>query len=166
MMCRERMEKEHLPLFERRNMGTTIWSPLAGGFLTGKYNDGTVPEGSRGELMYKTGGHLAKRADSYFGEANRAKTVKTLKTLEELAKDLGFTQAQLALAWSIAFKDTSTAILGFSRTAQIDENLGAIALLEKWTPEIEKKCNEALGNCPVLEMDTRTWQTPLPRRLR
>jgi aryl-alcohol dehydrogenase-like predicted oxidoreductase len=117
MMVRERMEKEHLPLFERRNMGTTIWSPLAGGFLAGKYNDGTVPEGSRGDIMYKAGGHLAKRADTYFSEANRAKTVKTLTALANLSKDLGFTQAQLALAWSIAYKDTSTAILGFSRVA-------------------------------------------------
>lgn len=62
-MCRERYEKDNLPLFERRNIGTTIWSPLAGGILTGKYNDGNIPEGSRVELMYKTGGHLSKRAD-------------------------------------------------------------------------------------------------------
>ena len=92
-MWRERLEKEHLPLFESRNIGTTIWSPLAGGFLTGKYNDGNIPEGSRGELMYQTGGHLAKRADLYFGPENKEKTVATLKALAELAKELGFTQA-------------------------------------------------------------------------
>lgn len=63
MMWRDRFEREHKPLFERRNIGTTIWSPLAGGFLAGKYNDGLIPEGSRAELMYKFGGHLAKRAD-------------------------------------------------------------------------------------------------------
>ena len=67
MMWRDRMEREHKPLFERRMMGTTIWSPLAGSVLTGKYNDGGIPENSRIELAYKTGGLLAKRADIYFG---------------------------------------------------------------------------------------------------
>ena len=66
MFVRDRFEKEHEPLFTRRNIGTTIWSPLAGGILAGKYNDGNIPEGSRVELMYKTGGHLSKRADAYF----------------------------------------------------------------------------------------------------
>lgn len=91
MLWRDRFEKEHKPLFERRNMGTTIWSPLAGGVLTGKYNDGSIPEGSRTELMYKTGGHLAKRADNYFGEQNKEKTLKKLNALGDLAKELGFT---------------------------------------------------------------------------
>jgi len=116
--------------------------------------------------MYKTGGHLSKRADQYFAEDNKKKVSGILTQLGEIAKEAGFTQAQLALAWSIATKDTSTAILGFSRLSQIDENLGAINLLEKWTPELEKKVNECLGNCPVLETDWRTWATPLPRRLR
>jgi len=115
MMVRDRLEKEHLPLFERRNIGTTIWSPLAGGILTGKYNDGNIPEGSRVALMYQTGGHLSKRADAYFSEENKAAFSKTATALGEIAKEVGFTQAQLALAWSIAHKDTSTAILGFSR---------------------------------------------------
>jgi len=166
MMQRENVEKQMLALFERRNIGTTIWSPLAGGILTGKYNDGNIPEGSRGELMYKTGGHLAKRADQFFGAENKEKTSKILCGLKAIADEAGFTQAQLALAWAVASKDTSTALLGFSRTSQIDENIKAIDLLEKWTPELEHKVNDCLGNCPVLETDWRTWQTPLPRRLR
>jgi aryl-alcohol dehydrogenase-like predicted oxidoreductase len=166
MFVRDRFEKDHMPLFDRRNIGTTIWSPLAGGILTGKYNDGNIPEGSRVELMYKTGGHLSKRADAYFSPENKDKFVKVATALGDLAKELGFTQAQLALAWSVATKDTSTAILGFSRLSQIDENVQAIKLLEQWTPELEKRTNEILGNCPVLETDWRTWQTPMPRRLR
>jgi len=157
MMWRDRFEREHKPLFERRNIGTTIWSPLAGGFLAGKYNDGLIPEGSRAEIMYKTGGHLAKRADQYFGEQNKEKTLSVLRALGDLAKELGFTQAQLALAWSIATKDTSTAILGFSRVQQVDENLGAIILLEKWSKEIESKVGTILKNTPELEMNWRTW---------
>lgn len=130
MLVRENLEKNFIAHFERRNIGTTIWSPLCGGILTGKYNDGNIPEGSRVELMYKTGGHLGKRADAWFSEENKGAFSKTATAIGEIAKEVGFTQAQLALAWSIATKDTSTAILGFSRLSQIDENMGAIKLLE------------------------------------
>ena len=146
-------------------MGTTIWSPLAGGILTGKYNDGNIPEGTRVELMYKTGAHLAKRADDYFGPDKKEKTLTTLRALAELAKELGVTQAQLALAWAIATKDTSTAILGFSRVSQVEENMGAIALLEKWTKDLEQRVNEILNNTPELEVDYRTWGPSKVRRL-
>ena len=91
MMMRERVEKDHMPLFERRGMGTTIWSPLAGGILTGKYNDGNIPEGSRAQLMYKKGGNLAKRVDEYFGKDNLDKTIAVLRALGDYAKELGFT---------------------------------------------------------------------------
>lgn len=117
MMWRERFEKEHKPLFERRNLGAAIWSPLAGGFLAGRYNDGSIPEGSRAEMYYNNGGHQARTADSYFGPANKEKTLTVLRALGSLAAEIGYTQAQLALAWAIATKDTSTAILGFSRVA-------------------------------------------------
>ena len=73
-------------------MGTTIWSPLCGGILSGKYNDGKIPEGSRVELMYKTGSHLAKRADIYFAEAKIVATKKMLEAIAELAKEIGCTQ--------------------------------------------------------------------------
>lgn len=63
MLTRNKFENEYLPLFERRRYGTTIYSPLAGGILTGKYNDGNIPDGSRVEFMYKFGGNLSKRAD-------------------------------------------------------------------------------------------------------
>jgi len=76
--------------------------------------------------MYKMGAHLAKRADLYFAEDRKAAVSKILKSIEAIAKDVGVSQTQLALAWSIATSDTTTAILGFSRTSQIDENLGAI----------------------------------------
>lgn len=59
-------------------MGTTIWSPLAAGFLTGKYNNGDVPEGSRGELFYKNGGQYAQRADVFLGAENKVRVLATL----------------------------------------------------------------------------------------
>ncbi len=91
--------------------------------------------------------------------------MKTLRGLAELAKELGVTQAQLALAWAVATKDTSTAILGFSRVSQVEENIGAIALLEKWDKDLEKRVNAILDNTPELEMNYRNWQPEYPRRL-
>ena len=153
MMYRQSFERDFVDIFERREIGTTIWSPLCGGFLTGKYNDGKVPEGSRGELMYKKGGHLSRRADMFFSDENKEKTVKTFAGLAALAKEVGVTQAQLALAWSLAAWQTSTAILGFSRTSQIDENLDSIALLQKWSPDLEQRANAILGNNPSCDLD-------------
>ena len=90
--------------------------------------------------------------------------MRQLKAIEAIAKDIGVTQAQLAIAWSIATNDTSTAILGFSRVSQIDENLKAIEVLEKWSPELEKRCSEALNNTPEMELDWRSWKPELARR--
>lgn len=91
MFVRERFEKEYLPLFETRNLGTTIWSPLLMGFLAGKYNDGNMPEGSRGELFVKTGGMMASIAEKYFGEKNKDKTVALLQNIAAVAKEIGYT---------------------------------------------------------------------------
>ena len=90
--------------------------------------------------------------------------MRKLKAIEAIAKDMGVTQAQLALGWSIATSDTSTAILGFSRVSQIDENLKAIEVLEKWSPELEKRCSEALNNTPEMELNWRTWKPEHARR--
>ncbi len=79
MLVRDQHERILKPLFESRNIGSTVWSPLCGGVLTGKYNDGNVPEGSRLEIMYKNANkNLAARADTYFGEKIREKVAKTL----------------------------------------------------------------------------------------
>ncbi len=86
-----------------------------------------------------------------------------LNGLGAYAKELGFTQAQLSLAWAVANTDVSTCILGFSRLAQIDENLKCLELVKKWTPEIEAKCEEIMGNAPEMELDWRTW-APLEMR--
>ena len=112
MLVRDRFEQEYKPVFEGYGLGTTIWSPLAGGLLSGKYNDGNVPADSRFATDDFAKNNVLPR---YFGESSKPKTIKTLTGLEELAKELGCTQAQLALAWTIANKDVSTAILGFSR---------------------------------------------------
>ena len=91
------------------------------------------------------------------------KTIKKLIALAELAKELGYTQAQLALAWAIASTDVSTCILGFTRISQVEENLKALELYYKWTPEIEKKVRAILDNEPEVTMDFRKWG-PMPQR--
>jgi len=112
MLRRERFEKEFGHLFAQYGYGTTIWSPLCMGLLTGKYNDGSAPDGSRlaSENMQNTW-------NRYFGPGKKEKTVEMFKKLADLSKELGCTQAQLALAWTLANKDVSTALCGFSKVA-------------------------------------------------
>lgn len=107
------MEKSLRPVFEDYKYGTTIWSPLAGGILSGKYNDGVAPEGSR----YKESEFAQNMIwPKYFGTPEKqASTIKLLKGLEEIAKEVGCTQAQLALAWTIVNSDTSTCIFGATK---------------------------------------------------
>jgi len=112
MVQRNLVEKEYRRLFSEYKYGTTIWSPLAGGILTGKYNDGNVPEGSRYD---KHKDFLKDTWNRYFGATKKEDTLKKLTALADLAKELGFTQAQLALAWCLANQDVSTVILGFTR---------------------------------------------------
>ncbi|TNV77716.1 hypothetical protein FGO68_gene17686 [Halteria grandinella] len=167
MFVRSKFENEYRFLFQEYKYGTTIWSPLAGGLLTGKYNEGVIPDGSRYDQKVGTMGDSRSFLDAswnqYMGPDKIEKTTKVLKGLEAIAKDLGFTQAQLAQAWAIANKDVSTCILGFTRLSQVEENLKAIELYQKWTPEIEKRITEVLGNDPEAIMDWRTW-APLTNR--
>lgn len=108
------MEKNLRPVFEDYRYGTTIWSPLAGGILTGKYNEGVAPEGSRySESQFAKDMIWPK----YFGTPSKVEsTIKLLKGLEEIAKEAGCTQAQLALAWTLVNSDTSTCIFGATKT--------------------------------------------------
>jgi aryl-alcohol dehydrogenase-like predicted oxidoreductase len=92
MLVRERFEKEHKPSFERRQMGTTIWSPLCSGYLAGRYNDGSVPEDSRGAMLSKVGGFWGVLLwDKFWGESKKAETLRQLKGIAEIAKDIGVT---------------------------------------------------------------------------
>ena len=161
MFVRDRFEKEHRRLFSEYKMGTTIWSPMAGGLLSGKYNDGCIPEGSRYDNHKQM---LDKTWQKYMGPENKDITMAKFKSLHELAKELGFTQAQLALAWCLANKDVSTCILGFSKVSQVQENLKAVELYKSWTPELEKRVRDILNNDPVSEMEFREWGPMKNRR--
>ena len=111
MLVRQRFEGEYARLFETTGYGTTNWSPLCMGLLTGKYNDGVIPEGSR----FAVQGFLGRYWDLYFSEGKKEKTIAMFKGIKDIADEMGVTQAQLALGWAIANKDVSTAICGYSQ---------------------------------------------------
>ena len=152
MLVRDKFEKEYAYLFDKHRMGSTVWSPLASGILTGKYNDGNIAAGGR----FDTSDPMMKMVLSrYFSEDKKEATVKILGGLGEIAKEMDCTQAQLALAWTVANTDVSTAILGASRVGQIESNVKALDVLKKWTPELDKRLEDLLKNEPRGELDWR-----------
>lgn len=115
-LWREKMEGEYEFLFKKHKYGTTIWSPLASGILTGKYNDGSISKGGR----FDSSDPMMKMIwDRYFEGEKKEATLKILNEMSKIAKEVGCTQAQLSLAWAIANTDVSTAILGASKVSQI-----------------------------------------------
>lgn len=99
--------------------GTTIWSPLASGILSGKYNSGEIPQGTRLDKDEKVKDFVWPL---FFGnEEKTERTLKVLRGLEKVAKDEGITQAQLAIAWTLANQDVSTCLLGASKIQQLEE---------------------------------------------
>jgi voltage-dependent potassium channel beta subunit len=128
---REKVEREFAPLYESIGLGLTTWSPLASGLLTGKYRDG-VPAGSRAALP----GYGWLKADVTDADANRR-----VGELEVIAKELGVSLAQLSIAWCAANPHVSTVITGASRVEQVRENLAAMDVVERLTPEILERIN-------------------------
>lgn len=161
LFIRNKFEAGLAPIFDKCGYGTTIWSPLAGGLLTGKYNDGKDPEDSRyhGE---KIPGFTEWIRGNYV-KGDKEKLLKRLNGLGDLAKTVGCTQAQLCLAWCLMNKDVSVALVGASKVQQVIENLQAIEVMKKWTPEIENKIEEIMQNKPEIQMNWRSW-TPIPNR--
>lgn len=140
---RDRFEVEYAPLFEQFKYGTTIWSPLASGLLTGKYNDG-IPENSR----FATNTAFFKNTiESLQNEEGQAKIEKVRK-LTKVAERLGGNVGQLALAWAAKNENVSTVILGATKVEQIHDNCKALGLIEKLTPEIMEEIEEILENKP------------------
>lgn len=123
---RRRVEQEYARLYEDIGLGLTTWSPLASGLLTGKYRQG-IPAGSRGAMP-----HLSFLRDGLLD----AKKNAAVGELEAIARELGCSIAQLALAWVAHNPRVSTVILGASRLEQLQENLGALDVLPRLTPEL------------------------------
>ncbi len=148
MFHRERFEVEYAPLYEEIGLGTTIWSPLASGLLTGKYNKG-MPEGTRGTL--KGYEFLQDRLAGEKAQEN----IKKVGQLMPIADELGCTMAQLALAWTLKNPNVSTTITGASKVEQVVDNMKAIDVVDKLTPEVMERIETILDNKPEQPQDWR-----------
>jgi voltage-dependent potassium channel beta subunit len=141
MFARDRIEKEYAILFRELGYGTTIFSPMASGLLSGKYNQG-IPAGSRATLP----GY-----DWLKEEMIQPERIEKVKQLVPLAKELGGNMAQLALAWCLKNPNVSTVITGASKPEQVHENMKAIDLVPSLTPEVMGRIDQILGNKPEEE---------------
>lgn len=138
MLWRERVEKEYARLYSEIGLGLTIWSPLASGVLSGKYNAG-IPADSRANLP----GYEWLR-DAMLTERN----LRVARALEPVAAELGCTMAQLALAWCVKNPNVSTVITGASRPEQVRENMEALEVVPKLTSEVMERIEGILQNRP------------------
>lgn len=141
MLIRDKVEKEFKPLYEEYGLGTTIWSPLASGILTGKYNDG-IPKGSRLEQL----DWLREAFQGKDGLLDGDATINKVKQLTEIANDLGCTTAQMAIAWCLKNPHVTTVITGASRVEQVTENMKAIEVKKELTEGIMHKIHTILDS--------------------
>lgn len=139
MFARERMEKEYLPLFRELGYGTTIFSPLASGLLSGKYLNG-IPEGSRASLE---GFDWLKKS------ITAEEKVEKVRQIKNIADELGCTLAQLSLAWCLKNPNVSSVITGASRPEQVTENMKALDVVPLLTGEVMERINTILDNDPI-----------------
>ncbi|KAF8186077.1 Aldo/keto reductase [Mycena galopus ATCC 62051] len=138
MFYRKDMENKFLSIFKKYGYGTTIWSPLGGGILTGKYNDG-IPEGTR---------FSTEQRRQALASAEGVEQINKVKELTKVAESLDSTIAALALAWLAKNPNTSTIIIGASSPDQLLQNLEALKVLPKITDEHLAQIEKILGNKP------------------
>ena len=138
---REKVEGDYLPLYDTFGLGTTIWSPLASGLLTGKYNDG-IPEGSRAALPgYEW---LRRQLEGPEGQARLGQ----VRELAQVAQGAGLSLTHLALLWCLRNPRVSTVILGASRLGQLQDNLAALDHRDRLTPEVLAAVEAIVANRP------------------
>ena len=138
MFHRRRVESELAPIAESMGIGLTTWSPLASGILTGKYNEG-IPEGSRASL------ESMAWLKSHITQERIAKVI----LLEEVAKDLGATTAQLAIAWLLRRKEVSSVITGATKLSQLKDNIAAREFVDALDEDVLEKIETILDNNPL-----------------
>ena len=148
MFHRVKVEHEFLRLYRDIGLGTTIWSPLASGMLTGKYNQG-IPKGSR--LALEDFGWLREKLE----EEGWKENLKKLNELEKIAKEMGATLAQLALAWCLKNPNVSTVITGASKAEQVRENMKALEIYQQMGEDVMKRIDDILDNKPEGEPNYR-----------
>jgi voltage-dependent potassium channel beta subunit len=123
LLVRERVELEYQPLYAKYKMGTTVWSPLASGILTGKYLDG-LPKGSRLDQQ------------SWLRDRLTDEVMQVTRELNELAKELNCSLAQLSIAWCLKNRNVSTVIFGATSERQLEENLSALQVKDKLSTDV------------------------------
>ncbi|PKN98729.1 MAG: aldo/keto reductase [Chloroflexi bacterium HGW-Chloroflexi-4] len=136
LLWRDRMEKEYARLFKDYGYGTTIFSPLGAGLLTGKYNNG-IPADSRGALS----GYEWLREKFTDQEA-----LEKVKQLGKLAEEIGITLPKMAIAWCLKNPNVSTVITGASRVTQMHENMKAMDVVDHLTPDVMNRIDEILSS--------------------
>jgi voltage-dependent potassium channel beta subunit len=148
MFHRERVENEYRRLYREIGLGTTIWSPLASGLLTGKYNEG-IPRDSR--LNLEGYEWLREMYESEEGQRNIGK----VRLLGKVASEIGCSMAQMALAWCLKNRNVSTVITGASKPEQVKQNMAALDVVARLDEQVMARIEEILGNKPQDEPDFR-----------
>jgi voltage-dependent potassium channel beta subunit len=141
MFHRDRVEREYAPLYDEIGLGLTIWSPLASGLLTGKYDQGMV-QGTRASMP-----GMEWLREELVGAPAQPK-IGVVKKLKSVADRLGCTRAQLAIAWCIKNPRVSSAITGATRAEQMKENLGALQVLPRLTDSVMHEIESLLAHAP------------------
>lgn len=142
MFHRERVEVEYARLYDEIGMGSTIWSPLASGLLTGKYNDG-IPQDSRANLE---GFDWLKRR---FTSEEARLQIKAIRKLAEIAERLGTNMPRLAIAWCLKNPNVSSVITGASRLEQVEDNMQALDVVEMLDADVMAEIESILDNKPT-----------------
>lgn len=140
MFCRQKLEADFLQIFKNQGLGTTIWSPLASGLLTGKYNNG-IPEGTR--LALEGFEWLKDRVAT-------EEKINKVKNLQSVANKLNVSLTNLSIAWCIKNPNVTTAILGATKKEQLEENLKSVEVMNLLTNEIMVEIDEIMQTKPTL----------------
>ncbi len=137
---RQKMEVDYLPIFRNIGMGTTIWSPLASGLLTGKYNDG-IPEDSR----------LAFEGFEWLKDKTLCdEKIGRVRALQQIAEKLDTSLATLSIAWCLSNPNVTSVILGATKESQLAENLKALDVFPKITAEVRAEIDAVMGTAPMV----------------
>lgn len=140
LFTRQKVEVDYKPLYKEYGLGTTIWSPLAYGLLSGKYSLDSPPAPDS---------RFAMESYSYMAKENIVKEkISKVDALRPIAKDLDCSLAQLSLAWAASNPDVSTVIMGATKSEQLTDNLGALAVIQKISPEIRERIEAAVETKP------------------
>jgi len=137
MLVRRVVEEELAPLADRLGVGLVTWSPLRSGLLSGKYNKDR-PRGAR----------LSRKENAWLGDILNKGNLNASRVLSQIADDIGCTQAQLAIGWLLRTQQVTSVITGATSSEQLEENLGAVEVLPRLTPQVLARIESAVANKP------------------